>query len=310
MYDGQMTDRWPPLPYEAWKDTYATLHMWMQIVGKIALKQAPPVNHSWGIAFRITARGISTPLLPYGERTFSIEFDLVDHALVLRLSDGTKRTLELGPRSVADFYASLMEMMKGIGLPVKIWPMSVEVPVPVRLDTDTVHHSYDPVYANRVWSILAQIEPVFNASRCEFVGKCSPVHFFWGSFDLAVSRFSGRVAPPRPPTEPAFMREAYSHEEISHGFWPGNDTVPNAVFYGYAAPEPDGFKTSHVEPRAAYYHEFGEFMLPYDAVRAAPDPPAMIRQFIDSTYQRAATLAHWDRAALERTSSGTPSQVL
>jgi hypothetical protein len=209
------------------------------------------------------------------------------------------RTSALRPRTVADFYREVMGILGEMGLPVKIWPMPVEIPSPIRFDEDTVHRSYDRVYANRFWRILAQIERVLNAARCEFVGKCSPVHFFWGAFDLAVTRFSGRRAPPR--EGPAFMREAYSHEVISHGFWPGSGPVLEAAFYAYAVPEPPGFKESPVQPAAAFYHrELGEFILPYEAVRTAADSDAAIRLFVNSTYERAATLAGWDRETLER----------
>src|SRR5262245_31551561 len=290
---------WPPLPYDAWKDTYATLHMWSQVVGKIALALAPPVNHGWGITYHLNSCGLTTQTLAYGRRSFVIQFDFVDHLLVIHTADGVRRTLNLKPRTVADFYSEVMAAMLEIGLPVKIWPVPVEIPDPIPFDEDTVHHSYDPEFANRFWRILLLIERVFTAARCTFVGKCSPVHFFWGGFDLAVTRFSGRPAPPR--EGPAFMREAYSHEVISHGFWPGNDQLPEPVIYAYAVPEPAGLREAHVEPAAAYYHrELGEFILPYDAVRTASSPDRAILDFVDTTYDRAATLAGWDRAALER----------
>jgi hypothetical protein len=291
---------WPALPYDAWKDTYATLHRWTQVVGKIALAQAPPINHSWGIAFQITARGLMTRMLPYGSRTFTMEFDFIDHQLVIRVSDGTIRTLPLAPRTVADFYRDVMTAMRELGLPEKIWPMPVEIPPPVvRFEQDTVHQAYDREYANRFWRILVQTERVFSGARCEFIGKCSPVHVFWGGLDLAMTRFSGRSAPPR--EGPAFMQEAYSQEVISHGFWPGGGPVPETMFYAYAAPEPPGFKEARVEPAAAYYHrDLGEFLLPYDAVRTSANPDATLRAFVDSTYAQAATLGKWDRAALER----------
>jgi hypothetical protein len=292
------SDRWPALP-SAWSDTYATLHMWTQVVGKVALALSPPLNHSWGIAMQVTPRGLSTRPLPYGARTFIIEFDFIEHQLAIVASDASRRTLALTARSVADFYREVMAMLADMQLPVRIWPVPTEVPNPIRFDQDTVHATYDPAYANQFWQILVQCERVFSASRCQFVGKASPVHFFWGGFDLAVTRFSGRKAPPR--EGPAFMREAYSHEVISHGFWPGSGSVNEPSFYGYAAPTPAGFEKAKVEPAAAYYHgEFGEFLLPYEAVRTAPDPDAMIHAFISSTYDRAATLAGWDRAALER----------
>ena len=290
---------WPELPYEAWKDTYATLHMWTQIVGKVALVQAPPLNHSWGIAMQVTPRGLATRTLPHGGRTFSIQFDFVDHRLIIHASDGRRKVLALRPQSVADFYREVIGALDEMGLPVKIWPMPVEIPSPIRFDEDTVHHSYDPEYANRWWRILSQVARVFTQSQCSFVGKSSPVHFFWGSFDLAVTRFSGRPAPPR--EGPAFMREAYSHEVISHGFWPGSGAILEPAFYSYAVPEPPGLKGASVQPEAAYYHrELGEFVLPYGAVRNAESPDAAILAFVESTYERAAALAGWDRDALER----------
>jgi Family of unknown function (DUF5996) len=292
-------NRWPSLPYAAWKDTYETLHMWTQVAGKVAVATAPPVNHSWGIAMHVTTRGLSTRLLPHKDRSFSIEFDLIHHRLSIETSEGDQETLPLVPRSVAEFYREVIAMLRRLELPVKIWPMPVEIPAPIRFEDDTEHHSYDPAYANRFWQILVQLERVFTESRSGFVGKASPVHFFWGSFDLAVTRFSGRAAPPR--EGPAFMRDAYSHEVISHGFWPGNQTMPEPVLYAYAVPEPAGLKQSRVGPDAAYYHtELGEFILPYEAVRAAASPDKAIADFVESTYAAAATLGGWNRAALER----------
>ncbi len=291
-------EAWPALPYDAWKDTYATLHMWTQIVGKVALALAPPLNHSWGIAFHVTPRGLSTRSLPHGGRSFTMEFDFIDHRLVIRTSDGSERALRLEPRTVADFHRALMATLDAMGLGVKIWPMPVEIPSPVRFDEDTAHASYDPVWANRCWRILARVDDVFTRCRCSFVGKCSPSHFFWGSFDLAVTRFSGRRAPPR--EGPAFMREAYSHEVISHGFWPGSGLVLEPAFYAYAVPEPAGFREARVEPAAAFYQrEMGEFILPYESVRTADAPEAAIAAFLESTYAAGASLGGWDRAALE-----------
>ena len=294
------SESWPELPYEAWKDTYATLHMWTQIVGKVALALAPPLNHSWAIAMHLTPRGLSTRTLPHGKRTFTAEFDFIDHKLVIRASDGLVRSTDLKPRSVADFYREVMSMLAGMGLPVRIWPVSTETPTPIRLDQDEAHHSYDPEYAHRVWRILALSERVFMHTRCQFVGKGSPVHFFWGSFDLAVTRFSGRPAPPR--EGPAFMQEAYSHEVISAGFWPGAEILPEPVYYAYAAPEPPGFREGKVTPESAYYNTVlgGEYILPYEAVRLAADPERELRAFVESTYTLGATLGGWDRKALER----------
>ena len=292
-------ETWPALPYEDWKDTYATLHMWTQIVGKVALALAPPLNHSWSIALQITPRGLVTRTLPHGERTFTIEFDFVDHQLRVRASDGAARTLPLQPRTVADFYRDVTATLTDMGLPVKFWTMPVEIPAPIRFEQDTVHKSYDPVWANRWWRVVSQAARVFTESSCGFVGKCSPVHFFWGSFDLAVTRFSGRPAPPR--EGPAFMRDAYSHEVISAGFWPGGGPVLEPVFYAYAVPEPPRLREAPVHPEAAYYHrELGEFILPYEAMRTAASPSQALLAFVESTYQQAATLGGWDRAALAR----------
>jgi hypothetical protein len=290
---------WPALPYGEWKDTYDTLHLWSQVVGKIALAQAPPINHCWSVALHVIPRGLTTRPLPHGTRTFTIQFDFVDHQLRVLASDGEMRTLDLRPRSVAGFYRELLGMLDGMGLSVNIHPTSTELPEPIRLDHDTQHHSYDREYVDRLRRILVQVDRVFADSQCAFVGKCSPVNFFWGSFDLAVTRFSGRRAPPR--DGPAFQQEAYSHEVISHGFWPGSAPVLEPAFYAYAAPEPDGLKDARVLPEQAYYHrELGEFILPYEAVRQADAPDDVIRSFIDSTYGRAADLAHWDRKALDR----------
>ncbi len=290
---------WPALPYDAWKDTYETLHMWTQVVGKVALAQTPPLNHGWGVALRVTPRGLSTRSLPCRERSFTMEFDFIDHRLTIETSDGDRRSLALAPRTVADFYREVMATLRALSLPVKIWPMPVEIPSPIRFDQDTGHHSYDPVWANRFWRILVQLDRVFTGSSCSFVGKCSPVHFFWGSFDLAVTRFSGRPAPPR--EGPAFMRDAYSHEVISHGFWPGGGPVLEPALYAYAVPEPAGLKEARVRPDAAYYHrDMGEFILPYEAVRQSALPDQVIQDFVGSTYEAAATLAKWDRASLER----------
>lgn len=298
--DNGSRDAWPPLPYEAWQDTYATLHMWAQIVGKITLAQAtPPLNHSWGIAFHLTPRGFTTPVLPHGGRTFALTFDFIDHELVIGASDGQRRVLPLGPRSVADFYTDVMDTLKDMGLPVRIWSTPVEIPSPIPFERDSVHHSYDRASVERFWRIVVQVHRVFSACRAPFIGKCSPVHFFWGSFDLAVTRFSGRPAPPR--EGPAFMQEAYSHEVISHGFWPGSAPVLEPAFYAYAVPEPQGLKAAAVEPPGAYYHpELSEFILPYDVVRRAVSPEAAIARFVDTTYAQAATLGGWDRSALER----------
>ncbi len=300
--------RWPPLPYDAWKETYATLHMWTQIVGKVALALAPPLNHSWGIALHLTPRGLSTRPLPHDGRTFTMEFDFIGQRLVVRTSDGGKRTLRLEPQTVAAFYRAVMALLSDMGLGVRIWPVPVEIPSPIRFDEDTVHASYDPGFANRFWRILTRIEDVLTRSRCAFVGKCSPAHFFWGAFDLALTRFSGRPAPPR--EGPAFMRDAYSHEVISHGFWPGSGPVLEPAFYAYAVPEPPGFKEARARPDAAFYHrELGEFILPYEAVRTAASPEAAIHAFVESTYEQGANLAKWDRAALELSQTARKEKI-
>jgi hypothetical protein len=285
--------------YDAWKDTYATLHLWTQVVGKIALARAAPLNHCWAVALHFTSRGLHTGLLPHKHRSFTIAFDFIDHHLVIETSDAARRTLPLAPRSVAEFYREVMTTLDEMGLPVRIWPMPVEIPSPVRFELDSAHHAYDPAYVERWWRILVQVREVLTACRSTFIGKCSPVHFFWGSFDLAVTRFSGRQAPPR--EGPAFMCDAYSHEVISHGFWPGGGLVLEPAFYAYAVPEPQGLKTAPIQPKGACYHaELGEFILPYEAVRTAASPEAAIAAFVDSTYAQAATLGGWDRAALER----------
>jgi len=303
---GNVTHPWPDLP-ASWADTYVTLHMWTQIVGKIALAQAPPLNHCWSSALQITARGLTTRPLPHGDRTFTIEFDLVGHQLVVTTSDGMDHSLPLAPKSVATFYSELMTTLRDMQLPVRIWPVPVEIPNPIRFTDDRAHTSYDARQVETFWQIIAECERVFSRARCHFIGKTSPVHFFWGSFDLAVTRFSGRPAPPR--EGPAFMRDAYSHEVISHGFWPGSGRgtafgpgpVDEPAFYGYAAPTPPGFEQIHVEPAGAFYHrELGEFILPYRVVRTASDPERALLAFIDSTYTHAADLAAWDRASLER----------
>jgi hypothetical protein len=293
------SELWPALPYEEWKDTYATLHMWTQIVGKIALASVPPLNHSWAIALRVTPRGLSTRRLFHGSRSFAMEFDFIDHDLVIQTSDGSERRLRLEARTVAEFYQEVMALLREMGLAVTIWTMPVEIASPIRFDRDTIHRSYDPLLANRFWRILGQIDHVFTRGQSAFIGKSSPSHFFWGSFDLAVTRFSGRPAPPR--DGPAFMREAYSHELVSHGFWPGSAPVLEPAFYAYAVPEPPRFKDLQVQPDAAFYHrELGEFILPYESVRTAQSPEATLSAFIESTYEGAADLAGWDRKALER----------
>src|SRR5437870_5107454 len=294
---------WPELNYADWKDTCATLHMWLQIVGKIRLVQTPWTNHSWHVTLYVTARGLTTSPIPYGSDTFEIRFDFIDHQLRILKSDGEGRSIELKPRSVADFHKAVMTALDELGLTVKIDILPNEIPDPIPFDRDDKHRSYDPEYANRFWRVLAQTDRVFKDFRARFCGKCSPVHFFWGSFDLAVTRFSGRQAPPHPGGIPhlpdAITREAYSQEVSSLGFWPGNDAVPQAIFYSYAYPEPKGFSEAKVKPEAAAYNsQVKEFILPYDAVRTAKSPDEALLDFAQSTYDAASTLGKWDREAL------------
>jgi hypothetical protein len=296
-------ESWPELPLELWRDTYATLHMWTQIVGKICLALTPRVNHFWNVSFLVTSRGLSTPALPFGERTFNMTFDFVAHQLVTRCSDGAARSIPMSARTVAQFYRDTMDMLHELGIDVTVRTLPVEVPDPIRFELDTVHASYDPVYAQRFWQILLQVSRVMQGFRAGFVGKCSPVHFFWGSFDLAVTRFSGRPAPERPGAD-SITREAYSHEVISHGFWPGSGAAQYAAFYAYAAPEPAGLKDARVLPADAFYSpELSEFILPYDKVRSQPDPAKTLESFLQSTYDAGARLAQWDRGGLERPTS-------
>jgi hypothetical protein len=297
-------EAWPELPLERWRDTCATLHMWTQIVGKICMELTPPVNHFWNSAFQVSSRGLATPAMPCGgQRTLNMTFDFLRHELVAQCSDGGSRSIPLAPRSVAVFYRDTLGMLGEMGIDVKIWTMPVEVPDPIRFELDTTHASYDPEYAQRFWRILVRIAQVMQEFRGRFIGKSSPVHFFWGSFDLAVTRFSGRKAPERPGADP-ITREAYSHEVISHGFWPGGGPVPSAALYAYAAPEPHGFKDAKVAPTEAFYSpDLSEFILPYDAVRSRQDPAGTLLSFLQSTYEAGARLAQWDRTSLERSSS-------
>jgi hypothetical protein len=295
---------WPALPFDEWKDTCATLQLWTQIVGKIRLALAPPVNHWWQVPLYLTSRGLTTSPMPYGGRTFQIDFDFIDHILRIATSDGRRESLALVPRSVADFHKEVMGRLRALGLDVRIWPVPVEIADPIPFEQDQIHASYDPVQVNRFWRALAQIDQVFAVFRSRFIGKASPAHFFWGSFDHAVTRFSGRRAPP-PPSNPqipdTINREAYSHEVSSCGFWPGNGGFGQAAFYSYAYPQPAGFGEAPVQPSSAFYSkEIGEFILPYDAVRQAASPRDTLLEFLQSTYAAAADLAKWDRAALER----------
>lgn len=291
---------WPALPLSAWADTYATLHMWTQIVGKVRLALAPRVNHWWEVPLYVNARGLTTSPIPYGDIVFEVQFDFIDHRLDVTMCNGKVKSMLLVPRTVADFYAEFLALLRSLDVEVKIWDMPVEIPNPIRFDEDRVHGSYDPQYAHAFWRILVSTDAVFKEFRSRFIGKVSPVHFFWGSFDLAVTRFSGRRAPERPGAD-AITREAYSHEVSSVGFWPGGGDVKGAAFYSYAAPAPDGFGGRPVRPAAASYNKaLGEFLLMYDDVRAAPSPHDALLEFCQSTYEAAADLGHWDRKALER----------
>ena len=299
-----MADPWPSLPLEEWKDTYATLHRWTQIVGKIRLALSPWINHSWHVTLYVTARGLTTSPIWHGTRAFQIDYDFIDHRLVIQDGEGAVRTIALGPRPVADLYRELLATLRELGLEVKIHPTPNELTDALPLDADREHASYDADYANRFWRVLVQSDRIFTAFRARFIGKCSPVHFFWGSFDLAVTRFSGRRAPEHPGGVPHLpddvTREAYSHEVSSCGFWPGGGPVPFPAYYSYAYPTPDGFGAAPVLPGAAFFsRDLGEFVLPYDEVRRAPAPDAMLLEFLQSTYEAAAELGHWDRAALE-----------
>jgi hypothetical protein len=296
----RQSEAWPALPLGEWKETYATLHMWTQIVGKVRMALSPQINHYWGVPLYVTSRGLTTSPIPYQDEEFEIEFDFIDHQLVIRTTNGRGKTLELSPRSVAEFYGEVMAALQSLGIEVKIWTMPVEIPNPIRFEQDRVHASYDRDYANRCWRILASADAVFKEFRGRFLGKNSPIHFFWGSFDMAVTRFSGRRAPERAGADPV-TREAYSHEVISAGFWPGSGEITAPAFYCYAAPEPPGFSKAPVRPQAAFYSsQVKEFLLMYDDVRKAPSPRETLLEFLQSTYEAGATLGNWDRTALER----------
>jgi hypothetical protein len=298
-------DAWPDIPLAAWSDTCATVHRWTQIAGKIRLAQSPWTNHSWHVTLYVTARGLTTSPIPHDTRAFQIDFDFVDHVVVVQVSDGGVARLPLEPQSVAAFYGRLMAELARLDLRVDIVKRPNEVPDPIPFDQDETHCTYDREYANRFWRALVQADRVFKAFRARFIGKCSPVHFFWGAPDLAVTRFSGRRAPRHPggvPNLPDWVaREAYSHEVSSCGFWPGGGAVPSAAFYSYAYPEPAGFAEAKVAPGAASYNrDLREFVLPYDAVRQSTSPDDTLLEFLQSTYEAAANLARWDRAELER----------
>ena len=295
---------WPELPFSAWKDTRDTLHLWTQIVGKIRLMQAPWLNHSWHVVLYVTARGLTTSPIPYEDRVFQIDFDFIDHVLLVQTSDGQVRRIALAPMPVAKFYAELFAVMAELGLDVRITTTPSEIADGTPFDQDYTHAAYDRDYAHRFWRVLLSAHQVMTQFRTGFLGKTSPVHFFWGSFDLAVTRFSGRPAPRHPGGVPhmpnAVAREAYSHEVSSAGFWPGGGPVDYAAFFSYAYPAPPGFAAAAVRPEQAFFSkDLGDFLLPYDAMRTAPDPARALMDFLQSTYEAAANLGHWDRAALE-----------
>jgi hypothetical protein len=306
----RIQEAWPELPYAAWRDSCETLQLWTQIIGKIRLARTPWLNHSWHVTLYVTARGLTTSPIPDGSRSFQIDFDFIDHVLLISTSDGKQRQLPLAAQPVAAFYAAVMAALAELGIDVKIDDKPNELPDPIRFPDDQVHASYDPDAAHRFWQVLRQADRVFTKFRTGFLGKSSPVHFFWGSFDLAVTRFSGRPAPRHPGGVPnlpdAVAQEAYSHEVSSAGFWPGGGAIDYPAFYSYAYPAPEGFATTRVRPGAAFFSEaLGEFILPYDAVRNAADPDSALLDFLQSTYEAAADTAKWDRAALE-SSLGEP----
>jgi Family of unknown function (DUF5996) len=296
----ERAESWPALPFEAWRDTCETLHLWTQIVGKVRMELSPPVNHWWHVTLYVTPRGLTTSSIPYQGGTFAVDFDFIEHNLFILTSDGTTKTLPLIPQSVAAFYREFMACLQALGIEVTINTLPSEIPSPIRCDEDEIHASYDPVYAHRFWRILVQTDTVLQRYRSRFLGKSSPVHFFWGSFDLAQTVFSGRRAPERPGAD-RITREAYSHEEISCGFWPGDERFPTPAFYSYTYPEPPGLPTASIHPAAALHsQELGDFLLPYDDVRSASSPEQALLEFFQSTYEAGATLGQWDREALER----------
>jgi hypothetical protein len=291
---------WPELKWTEWSETADTLHMWTQIVGKTRLELSPLQAHWWNVPLYVTARGLSTAAMPYGNGMLEVEFDFVGHLLRFRLSTGAEHATALRSQSVAAFYAEYRQSLRSLGVELEIWPVPVELKTPIPFAEDTAHCTYDPEAAHRFWRVLTRADQVFQKFSAGFIGKISPVHFFWGSFDLAITRFSGRRAPERPELD-AVMREAYSHEVISAGFWPGNGGFGEAAFYCYAAPVPEGLSEAKVRPAAAFYNkELGEFLLKYDDLLAEADPDAALMEFLESTYDAAANLAKWDRAALER----------
>jgi hypothetical protein len=299
-------EAWPALPYREWRDTFETLRLWLQIAGKVRLVQSPWVNHQWHVTLYVTARGLGTSPIPHGTRIFEIDFDFIDHRLAIHSSDGGRRSFALEAQPVSAFYRKTLSLLDELALPVRINRKPNELPEAIPFDEDETHRTYDARSAERFWRALVQADRVFKIFRGRFSGKCSPVHFFWGSGDLAVTRFSGRRAPAHPGGAPNMpdhlLREAYSHECSSCGFWPGGDNAPYPFFFSYAYPPPAGFADAAVRPTAARFDkQLGEFVLPYDAVREAPDPDAALLDFLESTYALAADLGRWDRAALEMT---------
>lgn len=293
------SDVWPALPLSAWGDTYATLHMWTQIVGKIRMAMSPHVNHWWEVPLYVNARGLTTSAIPYARGVLEIQFDFIEHKLDVATCNGEIRSMRLRPVPVSEFYRELFALLHSLGINVEIWNMPVEIPNPIRFDQDHVHNSYDAQSANAFYRILVNVDCVFKEFRARFLGKVSPVHFFWGSFDLAVTRFSGRRAPERPDAD-KITSDAYSHEVSSVGFWPGGGDIPGAAFYSYAAPSPPGFGERQVRPSAAYYHQkLGEFLLMYDDMRNYRSPRQTLLEFCQTAYDAAADLAQWDRGALE-----------
>jgi len=301
-------DDLPALPLESWKDTLATLHMWTQVVGKVRLKLCPLVNHWWNVPLYVTARGMTTSAMPYPHaplsgtisRTVEVRFDFIAHQFLIETSEGRVSAIALQPQSVGDFYQKFMAALAELGITVKIWTTPCEVPDPIPFEQDKLHAAYDAQAVNKFWRILVWVDQVLKEFRAGFLGKASPVHFFWGSFDLAVSRFSGRRAPERPGAD-SMTREGYSHELGSAGFWPGGGDIAGPAFYSYAAPEPSGFAQCRIRPAAAFYHpQLKEFLLMYDDVRTAPDPKAALLEFLQSTYDAGADLGNWDRKSLER----------
>ena len=295
---------WPELPLEAWKDTCSTLQLWMQIVGKIRLAQTPWLNHSWQVPLYVTARGLTTSPIPHGARLFEMQFDFLDHVLQIDTAEGSRRRIALKPQTVADFHAAVVVALADLDISVSITDYPCEIADALAFSTDHLHAAYDADYAQRFWRVLLQADRIMKRFRTGFIGKASPVHFFWGSFDLAVTRFSGRRAPlfkgKAPGVSEAVMREAYSHEVSSAGFWPGGATLDYPAFYSYAYPAPAGFREAKLQPAQAFYSDtLGEFLLPYEAVRNASDPDAVLLAFFQTTYEAAANCGNWDRSALE-----------